>query len=390
MRRRTLLQLFAGVSVSSLPGFRLPWRAPRRVVVVGSGVVGSSIAYHLARRGAEVTVCEKAAPASGATSKSFAWINASAGKRPYHYYRLNRLSALAYRHLEAEVGGDLQVQWGGRLEWAEEAEDARTLRRNVTAQQAWGYPINLIGEDEFKALEPGLEPGGPVLAAARIREEGSIDPERATWALVEAARREGARIQYPCEVTGIGLRWGSLQRVETSLGPLEADALVIAAGVDTPGLAAMAGLPIPLRDSPGLLAHSAPARRLLGRVVVAPGGAMKQKLDGSLVVSGGFSGRSVSDDPEGQAEEILHRAQRLIPEAEGIGLARHTIGWRPMPQDGLPVLGFSEGAPDVYVAVMHSGVTLAPLVGRLVASEILDGLSIELLEPYRVSRFDRG
>ena len=295
-----------------------------------------------------------------------------------------------HRHLEAEVGGDLQVQWGGRLEWAEEAEDARTLRRNVTAQQTWGYPINLIGEDEFKALEPGLEPAGPVLAAARIREEGSIDPERATWALVEAARREGARIQYPCEVTGIGLRWGSLQRVETSLGPLEADALVIAAGVDTPGLAAMAGLPIPLRDSPGLLAHSAPARRLLGRVVVAPGGAMKQKLDGSLVVSGGFSGRSVSDDPEGQAEEILHRAKGLIPEAEGIGLARHTVGWRPLPQDGFPVLGFSEGAPDVYVAVMHSGVTLAPLVGRLVASEILDGLSVEMLEPYRVSRFDRG
>ncbi len=390
MRRRTVLKLFAGVSVSALPGFRPPWRAPRRVVVVGSGIVGSSIAYNLARRGAEVTVCEMAAPASGATSKSFAWINASAGKRPYHYYRLNRLSALAYRHLEAEVGGDLQVQWGGRLEWAEEAEDARTLRRNVTAQQAWGYPINLIGEDEFKALEPGLEPGGPVLAAARIREEGSIDPERATWALVEAARREGARIQYPCEVTGIGLRWGSLQRVETSLGPLEADALVIAAGVDTPGLAAMAGLPIPLRDSPGLLAHSAPARRLLGRVVLAPHGAMKQKLDGSLVVSGGFSGRPVSDDPEGQAEEILHRAKGLIPEAEGIALARHTIGWRPMPEDGFPVLGFSEGAPDVYVAVMHSGVTLAPLVGRLVASEILDGLSVEMLEPYRVSRFDRG
>ena len=145
-----------------------------------------------------------------------------------------------------------------------------------------------------------------------------------------------------------------------------------------------------MRESPGLLAHSAPACRLLGRVVLAPGGAMKQKLDGSLVVSGGFSGRSVSDDPEGQAEEILHRAKRLIPEAEGIGLARHTIGWRPMPQDGLPVLGFSEGAPDVYVAVMYSGVTLAPLVGRLVASEILDGLSIEMLEPYRVSRFDRG
>ena len=388
MRRRTLVQLFAGLSVSALPGFRMPWRAPRRVVVVGSGIIGSSIAYHLAQRGAEVTVCEKGAPAVGATSKSFAWINASAGKQPYHYHRLNRLSALAYRHLEAEVGGELQVQWGGSLDWAEEVEGARTLRKNVVGQQAWGYPIHLVSADEFKVLEPGLEPDGPVLAAAWSREEGSIDPERATWALVEAARREGARIEYPCEVTGIGLRWGSLQWVETSRGPLEADALVIAAGVDTPALAALAGLPIRLRDSPGLLAHSAPGRRLLGRLVLAPGGAMKQKLDGSLVVSGGFSGRPVSDDPGGQAEEALQRAKRLIPQAEGIGFARHTVGWRPLPEDGFPVLRFSEGAPDVYVAVMHSGVTLAPLVGRLVANEILDGVRVEMLEPYRVSRFE--
>jgi glycine/D-amino acid oxidase-like deaminating enzyme len=388
MRRRTFLQLFPGVSVSALSGFRLPQQAPRRVVVVGSGIVGSSIAYHLARRGAEVTICEKEAPASGATSKSFAWINASAGKRPYHYYRLNRLSALAYRHLEAEVGGEFQVKWGGTLEWAEDAEDARTLRRTVAGPHAWGYPNRLLGGDDFVTLAPGLEPAGRVLAAALSREEGSIDPERANWALVEAALREGARVEYPCEVTGIGFAGGSLQRVQTSQGSLEADALVIAAGVDTPSLAAMAGLHVPLRESPGLLAHSAPASPLLSRVVLAPGGAMKQKLDGSLVVSGGFSGRPVSDDPEGQAEEILHRAKALIPAAEGVELARHTIGWRPMPADGFPALGFSEGAPDVYVAVMHSGITLAPLVGRLVANEILDGVHVEMLEPYRLSRFE--
>ncbi|SVE52020.1 uncharacterized protein METZ01_LOCUS504874, partial [marine metagenome] len=208
-------------------------------------------------------------------------------------------------------------------------------------------------------------------------------------ALVEAARREGVAIQYPCEVTGIVLRSGELRQVETSRGPLEADALVIAAGVDTTGLAAMAGLQVPLRDSPGLLAHSTPGPRLLERVVLAPGGAMKQKIDGSIVVSGGFSGRPVSDDPGGQAEEILHRAKSLISEAGHVGLARHTIGWRPVPEDGFPVLGFSTQAPDVYVAVMHSGITLAPLVGRLVASEILDNVQVEMLEPYRLSRFER-
>ncbi|MDH3223577.1 MAG: FAD-binding oxidoreductase [Gemmatimonadota bacterium] len=388
MRRRTFLRISAGVSVSALPGFRSASKATGRVVVVGGGIIGSSIAYHLARRGAEVTVCEKQAPASGATSKSFAWINASAGKQPYHYYRLNRLSALAYRRLEADVGGDFQVKWGGSLEWAEEPEDARTLRRNVARQQAWGYPIHLIQDSEFRALEPDLRPAGPVLAATRTREEGSIDPERATLALLEAGKEQGVRVEYPCEVTGIDLRWGSLRGVDTTRGRLEADALVIAAGVDTPRLGTMVGLTVPLRDSPGLLAHSQPGPDLLGRVALAPSGAMKQKLDGSLVVSGGFDGRPVSDDPRGQAEEILERAKKLIPDARHIELARHTIGWRPLPADGHPVLGFSEGAPDVYLAVMHSGITLAPLVGQLVASEILDGVQVDLLEHYRPSRFE--
>ena len=64
-----------------------------------------------------------------------------------------------------------------------------------------------------------------------------------------------------------------------------------------------------------------------------------------------------------------------------------TVGWRPLPEDGHPVIGFSAAAPKVYIAVMHSGVTLAPVVGRLAATEILDGVGVELLEPYRLERF---
>ena len=63
------------------------------------------------------------------------------------------------------------------------------------------------------------------------------------------------------------------------------------------------------------------------------------------------------------------------------------LGFRPMPADGLPVLGFSESVPNLYLAVMHSGVTLAPLVGELSAIEIIDGTKVEMLQPYRPERF---
>jgi len=250
--------------------------------------------------------------------------------------------------------------------------------------------MHLIDEPEFEALEPQLRPEAAVLAAARSSDEGSIDPVAITQGLVEAARREGATVEYPCEVTGLGLRWGRLERVTTTKGELEADAIVIAAGVDTPRLAQMAGLDVPLRESPGLLAHTEPGPELLGRVVLAPTGAMKQKLDGRLVLSGGFSGMAVPDDPTADAQAILDQAKKLIPDASDFELERYTVGYRPLPADGHPVIGFAEGAPDVYITVMHSGVTLAPLVGRLAASEILDDVRVEMLEPYRVERFEAG
>ncbi|MGH6913163.1 MAG: FAD-dependent oxidoreductase, partial [Geminicoccales bacterium] len=73
--------------------------------------------------------------------------------------------------------------------------------------------------------------------------------------------------------------------------------------------------------------------------------------------------------------------------ADDLALERVTVGLRPIPQDGKPVVGSAPGVPGLYLAVMHSGVTLAPAVGRFAAMEMLDGVRLELLEPYRPERF---
>ena len=389
MQRRQFIELFGGLAIAGMPRWRVRTPQPRRIVVVGGGIVGASIALHLARRGAEVIVFEKEQPAAGATGKSFAWINATFSKQPYHYHRLNRLSALSYRHLERELDGRFEVQWGGSLQWFGKPDHAAQLREDVRRHQALAYPVRLIDEDEFRILEPNVEPGH-ALAVAFAEHEGSIDPVRVTEILLAEAQKAGARVEYPAEVTGLDIRWGKLRGVRTAGGDQPADVVVIAAGVDTPRVAAMAGLAVPLKDSPGLLAHTQPADRLIGRVVLSPGGHFKQKRDGRIIAGSSFGGTPVTEASRERGEIILQDVARFLPKLSEVPLERVTLGWRPLPVDEYPIVGFSPAAPDVYLAVMHSGITLAPLIGRLAALEILDDVQVDLLSEYRITRFEGG
>ena len=387
MNRRRFFQIFSGVAVAALPGARKALAAPRRIGVVGGGIMGASITYHLARRGAEVTLFEKTKPASGATANSFAWINATFSKKPHHYFHLNRLGALGYRHLERELRGDLEVQWGGSLEWYHEPDRARWLRQQVASHQSWGYPTRLVEVEEFKKLEKNVEPGD-VAAASWSEEEGSLDPVRAAEVLVDHAARQGARVVFPCEVTAIDQKWGRLTGVRTTAGDFELDVVVVAAGVDTAKLGAMVGIEVPLVESPGVLAHTKPGERLVDRVVLSPGAHMKQKLDGRVVAGMGFGAAPSRSGTEEEGQKVLEAGRKYLPGLAKLSLEKVTLGFRPLPKDGYPLIGFPDGAPGVYLAVMHSGVTLCPIVSRLAALEILDGVEVELLASYRHSRFD--
>src|ERR1700682_4127170 len=110
-----------------------------RIVVVGAGILGASIAYHLVKRGAKVLIVEAIRPGAGATEKSFGWINATFSKCPKAYFDLNRSGLAGWRRLEIELGGELKVQWGGSVAWAGEDETAEQLRVNVRRHQEWGY-----------------------------------------------------------------------------------------------------------------------------------------------------------------------------------------------------------------------------------------------------------
>src|SRR5439155_8368914 len=126
--------------------------------------------------------------------------------------------------------------------------NAKRFREEVQHHQAWGYPAHLIDEPALRALEPHIEPG-QVAASAHAEIEGSVDPVAVTETLIKRADGAGAKVTYPAEVTGLDERGGRLQAVRTTAGDVPTDVLVIACGPDTPRIAAMAGVRVPLRDS---------------------------------------------------------------------------------------------------------------------------------------------
>jgi len=262
-----------------------------------------------------------------------------------------------------------------------------------------GYPAEMIDRTRLADLAPNLRLGeSPVVAFNRL--DAHIDPVHVTREILRTAKSLGAKIVHPSEVTEIRVKGDGIRGVTTTRGKIKLDRLVIAGGVDTPMLAEQAGYRPKLKHAPGILLHTNRAKPVLGQVIETPRMYFKQYRDGRIV---GNDSSYPPDIPEHAG--ILHGPMEMpdeIREQHGnriLGVMRNklrgtqnakfdhlTLGYRPMPEDGLPVVGFSPGNSSVYVAVMHSGVTLAPIMGRYIAHEILNDDAIDGLAPYRPGR----
>ena len=402
MDRRTLLKSLVAAALGGC-GPRLTETNQLRVVVAGAGIVGASIAYHLARAGASVTVIDKQGPATHASRGTFAWINATWAKQPRHYHALSQDGVANWRDLQESL--QLPVRWGGSLEWFDSDERQELLATQIAEQVEWGEPARMVDASEIAALEPGLniDPG---VSAAYSPNDGAVDPIIATQSLLGAAERFGATVSYPCELLDASMSGGRLASVETSIESIRADRLVLATGAAPGPPGVVAGIDVPQRSTPGIIALTRPMPRLLNRIVVAPGIHMHQRDDGRIVLGeqdGAPDNEAHALRLEGRPndfpDEIIARqhgdrmldiAARFVPDIGGAEFEAAYIGWRPLPLDGHPVLGASPARPDVYLAIMHSGVSLAPIVGQLVARELIEDAVIEGLEPYRPTRtFER-
>jgi len=351
---------------------------PKRVIVIGSGIIGASTAYHLAQAGADVTVLEAGEAGGAATRNSWAWLNASWGN-PEPYFRL-RIRALAeWRRLEAELPS-LAVNWCGGLIWDLPPDQ---LAAYGAEREAWGHPLRRVTRAEILAIEPNLRDVPD--HAFHAPGEGMLEPLATAEALLAAAKALGAEVLADTPV-----KWlEGEERVEgvmTDDGVIHADETVVCAGVHSAALLDSAGIVLKMTSPAGLLSHSKPTRPLLNGLVMTPGLHIRQTVEGRIVAGTDFAGADHEGDAEALAASLQQKVEAMVKGAEGMGLDFLTIGHRPTPADGFPAIGRPRGRAGLYAIVTHSGVTLAAALGRFAAEEILTGRRDALLDPYHPDR----
>ncbi|CAN7293816.1 NAD(P)/FAD-dependent oxidoreductase [Mesorhizobium sp. LjNodule214] len=351
----------------------------KEVIVIGAGIIGASIAWHLAKAGARVTVIAESGAGGVATPNSFAWINASWGN-PEIYYRLRTRAMKEWTRLAKDLPG-LPLAWCGSLCWDMPVD---RLEAHAAEHSSWGYGVERIGREQAARIEPNLVE--PPDFALHVAEEGVAEPVAAAKALLADAERRGANMIVGA-VTALVHSNGKVTGVEISGQRIAADEVVIAAGAGAPAIAETAGIKLPIETPAGLIVHSRPYKKLLNGLVMGEPLHMRQTLEGRIIVGSDFGGGDPGLDPEATARDLFATAKSMLRGADGLELDFHTIGYRPTPVDGFPIIGRAEGVSGLYVAVMHSGITLAPAVGLFAAQEILDGERNALLTPYGLGRF---
>ncbi|MBO3682113.1 FAD-binding oxidoreductase [Streptomyces sp. NEAU-YJ-81] len=369
-----------------------------RVVVVGAGILGIALARELALRGARVTVVERESPGAGATSVAFAWLTNQTYFRngqslsdgsSRHYFALHRLALGAWRRLHHDLGDALSVRWGGAVQLAPaHGPDHDLLLSDLRRRLAWGSPSRPITAAEARELVPGAVVTDTAVGFF-TPDEGSVDPNAAIAALIHAATELGVDFRYGTEAVSVEETGGRATAVVTSAGRIDCDHVVVACGADSHTLLTPLGITVPLIDSHGSIVHLAPLPPFLERVLLSSDLHAIQRADGRVVIARHYSGTPTSDPDGLDGQQLLAEAAHMLPPLRGAEIERVTVGRRIVPADGLPVIGHSPTCRNVHSVTTNAGITLGPCLAQLLTTEILDDVRVDVLDPYRASRFRR-
>ncbi len=375
------------------------------IVIVGGGIVGVSLAYHLRGTSHEVTVLEKRSLGAGTTGKSiacFGWYPLYAD----HEYDLAARSWDTYAPLVDD--GTIPYHDNGLLEIADTVPAFEELKQGVETLRAKGRSAEVLEPEGVR--EHGVAPEAVGSGAAFFPSAGRLDPSEIVSYFADRAREGGVDIETGIEVTGLRTGREEIASVSTTDGEFDADVVVNAAGPWTSQLNAMVGVSLPLKHTYAPISVLETASNFELPTVILEDGLYFTGERSAKVLAGraphessdedGWEAALELDDPdseegvgmgsvgEAHREIIARRAPEIVPQLEGAELSNEWRGIRCLTPDYRPAVGPTD-VEGFYAATGMSGwgITLGPACAELLAEHLTDGTDPELLSYLSPERF---
>jgi sarcosine oxidase subunit beta len=368
------------------------------VLIVGAGIHGASLAFHLAERGVRATVLEKATVAAGATGRSSGMV-----RMHYDVEAEARLAWRSWAYFDDwtdRVGGDSGFTNVGFLQLVPRHE-IEALHANVAMQQGIGIDTGVVDADEVRRLLPGVAIDDDQVAAFEPR-SGYADPSSSAASLMAAAMRAGAQLVQRCEVTSVRVEGDRVAGVETTQGAFDAPVVVDAAGAWAGRIAAMAGVDAPIdvwRHDVGYVHRPADIPRHIGFIDFANGFYSRPEGE-TLTLVALEDGNPLRGDPDAPVDRaapgfMARAAERIVQRLPHFGRAgAHSAhsGQDGITPDQHPIIG--PAGPEGFwldCGFSGTGFKIAPAVGASLAQLIVEGPAAnDDLAIYRLDRFAEG
>lgn len=365
------------------------------VVVIGGGVMGTSTAYHLARKGVSNVVLIEREPFFGMMSTG----QCAGGIRHQFSSEINiRLSIESIRMLERfpeEMGQDVDLRFVGYLFLLTDERDVATFRQNMALQHALGIMTQWLDPGEIAHMVPLINAEG-VLGGTFYERDGLCDPSSVVQGYVSNARRLGAKLFAETEAVGIHVRGGRIAAVETNRGTIETPIVVNACGAWAPQVGRMVGVGIPIQPVRRQIVVTTPLPEVPSDFpfVIFFREALYFHREGEGILTGKSNpgetpGYKLDVDREW---ELVHMEEAMyrMPVLGRAGLLTHWAGLYEVTPDANPILGRTPTLTGFYVMAGFSGHGFmhGPIAGLLMAEEIVDGRAHTVdIDPFRYDRF---
>lgn len=367
------------------------------VVIIGAGIMGASVAYHLAARGCtDVIILEKdETEISGSTARSAAGVRHQFSSEVN--IRLSRYSIERLKHFDEEIGGHADLQQTGYLFLINNQDDWETYRANAELQRSLGVRVELLSPEEAGRFIPGTRTDD-LIGATFGPDDGFCDPHGIALGYLNRARDLGVRLERATSATAIHTLGGRVTAVETPAGAINCGIVVNTAGSWAGDVGKLAGLDIPVRPYRRCVYVTEPFAAIPGPIPltidVGSGFYMRKELDNVLFGKSNYAeqpGYNLTVDWE-WLDTVLEAGLGRFPILERAGLAEKLCwaGAYEITPDHMPILGRHpelEGYVDASGFSGH-GIMHAPATGMLIAEEILDGRAHSInIDPLRITRF---